>query len=56
MDTPDTYDQTAINRWRLVLGSLSDQQLQFGGDENNIQSFMNMEQLLDYLYSQFTGR
>lgn len=55
MDTPDTYDQTAINRWRLVLGSLSDQQLQFGGDENNIQSFMNMEQLLDYLYSRSQG-
>lgn len=55
MDTPDTYDQTAVNRWRLVLGSLSDQQLQFGGDGNNIQSFMNMEQLLDYLYSRSQG-
>lgn len=55
MNTPDSYDQTAVNRWRLVLGSLSDQQLQFGGDGNNIQSFMDMEQLLDYLYSRSQG-
>lgn len=39
MDTPDTYDQTAINRWRLVLGSLSDQQLQFGGDRKQYTKF-----------------
>lgn len=55
MNTPDNYDQTAVNRWRLVLGSLSDQQLQFGGDGHNIQSFMDMEQLLDYLYSRSQG-
>lgn len=55
MNTPDNYDQTAVNRWRLVLGSLSDQQLKFGGDGNNIQSFMDMEQLLDYLYSRSQG-
>lgn len=55
MNTPENYDQTAVNRWRLVLGSLSDQQLQFGGEGNNIQSFMNMEQLLDYLYSRSQG-
>jgi len=55
MNTSDNYDQTAVNRWRLVLGSLSDQQLQFGGDGSNIQSFMNMEQLLDYLYSRSQG-
>lgn len=55
MNTPENYDQTAINRWRLVLGSLSDQNLQFGGDANNIQSFENMEQLLDYLYSRSQG-
>ncbi|MDE6781450.1 MAG: VWA domain-containing protein [Ruminococcus sp.] len=55
MNTPDNYDQTAVNRWRLVLGSLSDQQLQFGGEGSNIQSFMDMEQLLDYLYSRSQG-
>ncbi|MCM1507764.1 MAG: VWA domain-containing protein [Ruminococcus flavefaciens] len=55
MNTPENYDQTAVNRWRLVLGSLSDQQLQFGGERNNIQSFQDMEQLLDYLYSRSQG-
>lgn len=55
MNTPDNYSQTAINRWRLVLGGLSDQQLQFGNDGNSIQSFMDMEQLLDYLYNRSQG-
>lgn len=55
MNTPDNYSQTAINRWRLVLGGLSDQQLQFGDDGNSIQSFMDMEQLLDYLYNRSQG-
>lgn len=55
MDTSYIYDQTAVNRWRLVLGGLSDQQLQFGGDGDNIQSFQDMEQLLDYLYSRSQG-
>ena len=55
MNTPDNYSQTAINRWRLVLGGLSDQQLQFGNDSNSIQSFMDMEQLLDYLYNRSQG-
>ncbi len=55
MNTPENYDQTAVNRWRLVLGNLSDQQLSFGGAESNIQKFMDMEQLLDYLYSRSQG-
>lgn len=55
MNTPDNYSQTAINRWRLVLGGLSDQQLQFGNDGNSIQSFIDMEQLLDYLYNRSQG-
>ncbi len=55
MNTPDNYSQTAINRWRLVLGGLSDQQLQFGNDGNSIKSFMDMEQLLDYLYNRSQG-
>lgn len=54
MNVSDNYNQTAINRWRLVLGSFSDQHLQFC-DDDNIQSFMNMEQLLDYLYSRSQG-
>lgn len=55
MNTPDNYSQTAINRWRLVLGSLSDRQLQFGGESREIQKFNDMEQLLDYLYSRSQG-
>lgn len=55
MNVPDNCNQVAINRWRLILGSMSDQQLPFCGDDNSIQSFMNMEQLLDYLYSRSQG-
>lgn len=51
----DTYEQTAVNRWRLVLGGLTDKQLSFGGDGHEIQSFQDMEQLLDYLYSRSQG-
>ena len=51
----DTYEQTAINRWRLVLGGLSDQQLQFSSETGNIRGFQDMEQLLDYLYSRSQG-
>lgn len=50
-----TQDQQAMNRWRLVLGGLSDQQLQFGGSARDIQHFENMEELLDYLYSHAQG-
>ena len=50
-----TQDQQAMNRWRLVLGGLSDQQLQFGGSARDIQRFENMEELLDYLYSHAQG-
>ena len=45
----------AINRWRLVLGSMSDNSLPFSGSEREIQSFEDMEQLLDYLYSHAQG-
>lgn len=48
MQTTDTT--LALNRWRLILGGFSDRQLGFGGSEREIQSFAEMEQLLDYLY------
>ncbi|MDE6035289.1 MAG: VWA domain-containing protein [Ruminococcus sp.] len=51
----DTYEQTAINRWRLVLGSLTDKQLDFRGNNREIQSFRDMEELLDYLYNRSQG-
>ncbi|MDE7121114.1 MAG: hypothetical protein K2O42_03030, partial [Oscillospiraceae bacterium] len=40
----------AINRWRLVLGKQSDQDLQFSGTDRELQAFRDMEELLDYLY------
>ncbi len=40
----------AINRWRLVLGGLSDRQLAFAGEGIDLQTLMEMEQLLDFLY------
>ena len=45
----------AVNRWRLILGGLSDRQLEFSGSDRDIQSFQDMEQLLDYLYSRAQG-
>ncbi|MDE6519039.1 MAG: VWA domain-containing protein [Ruminococcus sp.] len=48
--------QTAINRWRLVLGQFSEQQLQFNGDADMLKTFESMEQLLDYLYSRAQGQ
>ena len=45
----------ALNRWRLVLGSMSDNSLSFSGSEREIQSFVDMEQLLDYLYGHAQG-
>lgn len=48
--------QTAINRWRLVLGQFSEQQLKFSGNANMLKTFESMEQLLDYLYSKAQGQ
>ena len=45
----------SINRWRLVLGSQSDRDLQFSGSGAELQAFEDMEQLLDYLYSRSNG-
>ncbi|MDE6731152.1 MAG: VWA domain-containing protein [Oscillospiraceae bacterium] len=42
--------EQAINRWRLVLGRQSDQDLQFSGTDRELRTFQDMEELLDYLY------
>ncbi len=55
MTQAEQAHRQAINRWRLVLGSLSDRELQFGGSASDIRSFENMEELLDYLYSHAQG-
>ncbi|MCQ2468854.1 MAG: VWA domain-containing protein [Ruminococcus sp.] len=51
----NSNSETSVNRWRLILGSLSDKQLSFSGGEREVASFMDMEELLDYLYSRSQG-
>ena len=51
----DNIHQTAINRWKLILGSLSGNDLQFGGNQQQINQLTDMEELLDYLYSRAQG-
>ncbi|MCI9142779.1 MAG: hypothetical protein HFH87_09175, partial [Lachnospiraceae bacterium] len=41
-------EQEILNRWRLVLGKYASGQIDFSGD--GVQ-FMDMENVLDYLYS-----
>ncbi len=41
----------SVNRWRLILGSMSDRSLGFSGTDKELRAFEDMEQLLDYLYS-----
>ncbi|MEE1177651.1 MAG: VWA domain-containing protein [Paludibacteraceae bacterium] len=56
MEDPNMLDRDlALNRWRLVLGSMSDNSLSFSGSDREIMSFEDMEQLLDYLYSHAQG-
>ncbi|WP_443713097.1 VWA domain-containing protein [Ruminococcus sp.] len=45
----------SVNRWRLVLGGMSDKSLEFSGDPDEIAMFQDMEDLLDYLYSRGQG-
>lgn len=47
--------ETALNRWRLILGKMSAQQMQFEGSGQEIRTLQNMEELLEYLYSQSGG-
>ena len=47
----DENKAISVNRWRLVLGGMSDKSLSFTGDKAEITTFQDMEKLLDYLYS-----
>ena len=47
MDEPEI-----LNRWRLVLGKYAAEQISFSGDGLK---FMDMEQVLDYLYEREYG-
>ncbi|WP_295155515.1 VWA domain-containing protein [uncultured Ruminococcus sp.] len=53
--TDNELRDLSMNRWRLVLGSQSDRSLQFSGGAGDIQTFEDMEQLLDYLYGRADG-
>ena len=44
--------QEMINRWRLVLGRYAKEQMSFSGNTVN---YMDMEEVLDYLYSREYG-
>lgn len=45
-------EQDALNRWRLVLGKYAANRIRFGGDSIR---YMDMEDVLDYLYSREYG-
>ena len=45
-------EQEILNRWRLVLGKYAAEQISFSGDGLK---FMDMEQVLDYLYEREYG-
>lgn len=45
-------EQELLNRWRLVLGKYASQQISFSSDQIK---YMDMEEVLDYLYSREYG-
>ena len=47
-----TTEEQVLNRWRLILGKQSDKNLAFGGSERELEDLTEMEDLLEYLYSQ----
>ncbi|SFB67086.1 VWA domain-containing protein [Ruminococcus albus] len=53
--TEDERRELSVNRWRLVLGSQSDRDLEFSGTPSELRAFADMEDLLDYLYSRSSG-
>ena len=44
-----------LNRWRLILGRNSENQIEFTGEYSESISYQDMEETLDYLYSQEYG-
>ncbi len=53
MDMED--HETALNRWRLVLGRMSARQIGYHGSDTEITALETMENLLEYLYSRSGG-
>ena len=50
-----TTEEQVLNRWRLILGKQSDQELEFNGSDREVRSLEDMESLLEYLYEQAAG-
>ena len=50
-----TNEEQVINRWRLILGKQSEQEMLFQGSEREVQNLEDMENLLEYLYEQAAG-
>ncbi len=53
--TEEERKELSVNRWRLVLGSQSDRDLEFSGSASELHALADMENLLDYLYSRSSG-
>ena len=47
-------EQEILNRWRLVLGKYASGQISFSSGAVNL-NYMDMENVLDYLYSREYG-
>ncbi len=47
-----TTEEQVLNRWRLILGKQSEKDLKFHASEQDLKSLEEMEDLLEYLYSQ----
>lgn len=50
----DENIMSGLNKWRLILGKYAENQISFGGSDGNI-NYMNMDALLDFLYSREYG-
>lgn len=50
-----TNEEQVINRWRLILGKQSEQEMLFQSSEREVQNLEDMENLLEYLYEQAAG-
>jgi len=50
-----TTEEQVLNRWRLILGKQSEQDLNFNGSQREVRGLEDMENLLEYLYSQAAG-
>lgn len=50
----DENTSSSLNKWRLILGKYSDEQIKFSNENTQI-SYMDMDNLLDFLYGREYG-